>query len=168
MAALASAADLDLHLQRSIAPDVAALALAGASGAVRSYCGWGLLRETTTFTVDGTGSTVLDLPTLYLVSISDVLVDGLAINPDDVQPVVHPRGQLVWANIWPNLTKVEVEAVHGYDPVPDIAKLLTLTIAARIINNPDNLRSASVGTVTRSYDAKLTALDMRLLDQFRL
>lgn len=168
MAALASAADLDLHLQRSLAADVAALALAGASGAVRAYCGWGLLRESTTFTVDGNGSTVLDLPTLYLVSTSAVRVGGLAIDPAGPQPVVHPRGQLVWANVWPSLTKVEVEAVHGYLTTPDIVKLLTLTIAARIINNPDNLRSASVGTVSRSYDAKLTALDMRLLDQYRL
>ncbi len=168
-APLASAAELDLHMQRAVPPDVSALVLAGASGAVRSHCGWDLSRETRTFTVDGAGGVVLTLPTLHLVSVSAVRIDGLPLNlAVPPMPIVHPRGQLIWAGSWPANAVIEVDAVHGYDEIPDVIRLVTLTIAARIVNNPDSVRTASVGSVTRTYDPKMTALDVRLLDPYRL
>lgn len=168
-ALLASAADLNLHLQQTVAPDVAALALAGASGAVRSHCGWDLSRETRTFTVEGDGSVLLTLPTMHLVSVSAIRIGGLTVDPDSLpQPVIHPRGQLYWSLLWPAGSVVEVDAVHGYLPVPDVVRLVALTLATRIVNNPDNVKSASVGTVSRTYDPRMTALDIRLLDPYRL
>lgn len=168
MAALATPLELASHLQRDLDLATANLALAGASGAIRAHCGWGILRESTTFVVDGDGSTILTLPTLHLVSVDAIRIGGLAVDPAGVQPVAHPRGQLIWANTWPALAHIEVDAVHGYLDVPDVVKLVTLTMAARIYNNPDNVKSASVGTVSRTYDPKLTALDVRLLDPYRL
>jgi hypothetical protein len=167
-APLADAADLDLHLQRTIDPDVAALALAGASGLVRSYCGWGLSRETTTFTVTGDDTVILSLPTLYLRSVSAIRIGGLALDPGGPQPVPLQRGQVIWAATWPSTTQVEVDADHGYDDTPDLVRLVVLTLAARIIANPEDAKTASVGTVSRSFDTTLTALDTRLLDIYRI
>lgn len=169
MAALATPLELASHLQiERLDLATANLALAGASGAVRSYCGWTVLRATETLTVDGEGSRVLTLPTLHLASVDEVRIDGLALDPDGAQPTVHPRGQLIWANTWPALSKIEVDCEHGFEATPDVVRLVTLTLAARIFNNPDHVKTASVGTVTRTYDANLTALDMRLLDPYRL
>jgi hypothetical protein len=168
-ALLADAQELDTHLQLSVPGDVAALALAGASGAVRSYCGWGLLRENATFTVPGSGSVVLSLPTLHLRSVGAVRIDGLTVSPGDLAGIVaHPQGQLIWAASWPYNSVVEVDCDHGYDETPDVVRLVVLTLATRLINNPDNVKSASVGTVTRTYDAALTQMDIRLLDPYRL
>lgn len=168
-APLASAAELDLHLQQTVPPAASALALAGASGAVRSYCGWDLLRESRTFTVEGDGSVILSLPTLYLISVDEIRIGGLVVDPTSTpQPIVHQRGQLVWASFWPTGAVIEVDAVHGYVDAPDVVKLVTLTLAARIVTNPDDAKSASVGSVSRTYDTTMTALDMRLLDPYRL
>ena len=168
-APLASAVELKNHLQQTVPPDVSALALAGASGAVRSYCGWDLLRETRTFVVEGDGSVILTLPTLHLVTINAIRVGGLTVDPAGIpQPIPHERGQLVWATSWPVGSLVEIDAVHGYETAPDVVKLVTLTLAARIVTNPDDAKSASVGSVSRTYDTTMTALDMRLLDPYRL
>lgn len=167
-APLASAAELNTHLQMTVPDATAELALAGASGMVRSYCGWDLLREDRTFTVVGNGSTLLTLPTLELIAVAEVRIDGLAIDPAGPQPVRLLHGQVYWLNAWPAATPIEVDVTHGYDDIPDVVRLVTLTIAARIVNNPDNYKSANTGTVSRSYDPGLAALDQRLLAPYRL
>lgn len=165
-APFAAAEELNQHLRYELPPDVAALALTGASGAVRSYCGWNLSRESTTLIGEGNGGAILTLPTLHLVSIEEVRIDG-----DDVDlagVVVTRRGQLRRKLLWPLDSTVEVDCVHGYDETSDVVRLVTLTLAARIVNNPENAKTAAVGSVTRTYDASMSALDMRLLDPFRL
>lgn len=166
-ASLVEAADLDIHLQRTIEPDAAALALAGASGLVRAYCGWNLSRETTTFTTTGNDTVILSLPTLHLLSISEIRIGGLALAPG-AQPIPMIRGQIVWASTWPSGQQIEVDAEHGYDELPDVVRLVVLTIAARILSNPEDAKVATVGSVSRTYDTTLTSLDMRLLDAYRL
>lgn len=165
-APFAGADELNHHLQYTVDPDVAALALAGASGSVRAYCGWNLSRESTTLTGEGGGGSLLTLPTLYLVSVDAARVNGAVIDLADV--VVSRRGQLRRTSLWPMDSTVDVDCVHGYDETPDVVRLVTLTLAARIVNNPENAKAATVGTVTRTYDASMSALDMRLLDPFRL
>lgn len=169
MAALANAGDLSLYLGRFIDPDAAELVLAGASGVVRAYCGWNLSQETTTFIVEGNGSVILSLPTLNLGAVTAIRIGGLPVDLLTAPaPIVHPRGQLIWAASWPAGALIEVDATHGYVDTPDVIRLVVLTLAARLLNNPDDARTASVGSVTRTYDTTLTALDMRLLDPFRL
>lgn len=162
----ADAAELDVLLQYAAPPTASELALAGASGAVRSYCGWVLSRESAVLTAEGAGGVLLDLPTLHLVSVDSILVNGEAVDLDTV--IVTRRGQLVRPAYWPNDAKVEVDCVHGYDPIPDVVKLVTLTLAARILTNPEGAKSASVGSVSRSFDTRLSQLDMRLVDPYRL
>lgn len=162
----ADADELTAHLQHAVPPDVSASALAGASGVIRSYCKWGLSREDTTLLAEGAGGVLLDLPTLHLVTVTAIRINGIAADVDGV--IVTRRGQLVRATYWPVDAQVEVDCTHGYDPIPDVVKLLTLTLAARIISNPEGAKSASVGSVSRSFDASLSHLDMRLLDPYRL
>lgn len=166
MAALASAAELNTLLQTTVPDDQATLALATASGTVRGYCGWNLLRETATFTSEGDGTVLLSLPTLRLLSITNLLIDGTVTATSTM--LVLPRGQIVWADGWPAGARIDITIDHGYDEAPDVVKLVTLTVAARIVNNPEHLRGMQVGQVQRSYDPKLLNLDMRLLDPYRL
>lgn len=165
MSILATELELETHLQRAIPADLAALALAGASGIARGYCGWEISRETTTFIVDTDRPTYfLTLPTLHLVSVAEVRINGVI----DDRPLtqVTMRGQL--AGPWPAYAKVEVDATHGYTPTPDVVRLVVLTVAARIVNNPDDVKQASVSSVSRTYDTSLSALELRLLDPYRL
>jgi hypothetical protein len=169
MSILATEAELEIHLQRPIATDVAALALAGASAVVRGYCGWDLLREDVTFMLDGTGTLVLPLPTLLLIDVAEIRVDGVAIASTlAFQPKWTRRGQIFWAEGWEADCKVEVDCTHGYDDVPDLVRLVALTVAARIVDNPTDVKAASAGSVSRTYDSSLSALELRLLGPYRL
>jgi hypothetical protein len=166
-APLVSADELNDHMQTTVAPATAELAVAGASGAVRAYCMWNISREATTFHAVGDGSPLLTLPTLLLESVSQVRISGTAIAVTAPQPRVLRHGQLVY-DLWPSGELIEVDVVHGYDPAPDVVRLVALTVAARIVNNPDNFKTAASGSISRSYDPGLCALDERLLAPFRL
>ncbi len=169
---LATAGELENHLQRQLEQDVAEQALAVASGAVRAYCKWDLARETTTFEVEGDGSTVLTLPTMQLHAVDEVRVNGTELDLTDPTLLSWSRkGQLYRPAGWRAFDLIEVDCEHGYDPIPDLIKLVTLDIAARVINNPEALVSATVGPVTRTYTSggagtRLSALHERLLDRY--
>lgn len=178
MVPLATTGELATHLQRSIDPDDAELALMLASGAVRAYCGWDLARETTTLVAYGSGTPVLSLPTLSLLDLTAVRVDGadldLTLTGVDVGRVVWSRkGQLFRGIGWPRHVPIEADATHGYDPIPDVVKLVCLERAARVLANPEQLVSATVSSVTKTWATSntsfaLSSLDERLLDRFRL
>lgn len=178
MGTLASAGELNTHLQRDIDPDAAQLALELASGAVRAYCGWGLAQEQTTLIASGDGSPVLTLPTLFLLDVTEVRVDGeildLTLTGADVGRVVWTRkGQLYRGIGWAKFQEVEVDVTHGYAPIPDLVKLVVLERAAQQLSNPEQLVQATVSSVTkmwagRSGTATLSSLDERLLDTYRL
>ena len=92
-------------------------------------------------------------------------MDGAPLPAD--QYAWSATGQLVTHERWPRRPRcVEVDAVHGYDPVPDAVRAVTLTLAAREIANPERLRSASVGTVTRAYH--MDDIDMSRLAPYRI
>lgn len=171
MDALATAGELDIHLQREIDEDRAGLALQLASGAVRAYCGWDLSLQTTTLQVDGTGTILLTLPTLCLGAVTEIRVDTL---PLDLATVIPARkGQILRRSGWPRGALVEVDCDHGYDPIPDLIKLVVLEQAAKSLTNPEGLTSATTGRVTRTWagtgtQPRLSALDERLLDRYRI
>jgi hypothetical protein len=162
---LATEAELEAHLRRTLDPASAALALAGGSGAVRDYCRWGISRADETLVVDGTGGGYLLLPTLHLVSVAEVRVDGTVLTAGDY--TWSASGQLYRPAGWPRILRgVEVDCVHGYEPVPDTPRLVALEHAARIYDNPQRVASKSVGGVSESYD--LSELEMGQLDAYRL
>lgn len=170
---LATAGELDVHLQRTVDPDQAGQAVQLASGAVRAYCKWDLTRQTTTLQAAGTGTVVLTLPTLELIDVTAVRIGGVALDLDPALLSWTRRGQLLRPAGWPRLGNVEVDCTHGYDPVPDLIKLVVLELAAKGLNNPLGLVSATVGQVTRTYASSsntpaLSELDQRLLERYSI
>lgn len=163
---LITEAELHEYLQRPIDPAAAALAVAGATGAVRSYCGWTISREIdTTLSAAGTDTRVVGLPTMALTSVGEVRVDDVVLAEDKYRWSL--RGQLYCADGWPDWTRIDVDCDHGYLPVPSVVKIVGLGIAARYLTNPESLKIATVGSVARTY-ADMTALDAALLDRYRL
>lgn len=165
---LVSAGELDEYLQQSVPPDTAALAVAGASGVVRTYCRWAISRETdVTFTVDGSGTQILGLPSLYLTNVTSVTVDGVPVDLADVR--WSQRGQLYRSAVWPRWSRIEALVDSGYTETPDVIKIVCLSLAGRFVSNPQALKRAIVGAVQRVYaDTRATSLEIALLDAFRL
>jgi hypothetical protein len=179
MAAFATAAELQTHLQRLVDPAVADLAIANATSAAQAYCGWALAREEATFQLEGDGGSRLTLPTLYLHAVDEVRVGDLVMAGLDLSGVVaYKKGQLYRPEGWPLHSIVEVDCEHGYDPLPDVLKLVVLDVATRSVSNPEALSAATVGAVSRVWgsssrpgaadDSALSALHMRLLDAYSL
>lgn len=173
-APLATLADLEAHLGRPVDPAVGDAALTNASGLVRAWCGWVVSRElAVTFITQGTGSPLLSLPTLHLAAVASVTVEGVDLPPDPFDPEGYDwyrEGQLLRTTGWPTWPRsVKVVADHGWDPVPDAVRAVTVTVAGRQVDNPGNVRQEAVGTVIRQYhEVRITDLDLAVLAPFRL
>lgn len=166
---LITTAELNVYLQRTIDPEVAALAVASASGIIRDYCGWSISAETTTFVVDGSGTVLLNLPTLRLISVEEVRVNGAPVT----DYVWAARGQLWRAAGWPaEFRCAEADCTHGYEQTPDAVRAVGLSLAGAAALNPaGSLKSKTVGAVTHTYnDAHdvLTELQAFQLSGYRL
>jgi len=176
MAALATVGELETHLGRDLDAEQAELFLDLASGAVRAYCGWALAREDTVMQLDGDGSCVLSLPTLLLVELTALVVDGQDVDPAGADwPVWSAKGQLYRRGGWRRHAVIDAAVTHGYAPVPDLLKLVALDLAARQVHNPTGLASVTVGQVSRTWartgtgdPMALSGLHERLLDRYRL
>lgn len=179
MEPLAAAEDLACHLQRDLDRASADLALAGASGLVRRHAGWPISESTETLTRLGGGSVVLGLPTLMLTAVTEVRVGTEVIAAAELAAAGYmgaeeytwtPEGQLIRPAGWPRLAQVQADCTHGYDPVPDDVRLVTLTLAGRLLANPEALKSKTVGGISRTYggSSDLGALETALLDGYRL
>jgi hypothetical protein len=171
---LAEPGELNTHLQREIEPDRAEQAVQLASGAVRAYCGWNLSLTTETLQTAGNGTIVLTLPTLSLIDVIAVSVNGLQVPVGAPSMSWTRRGQLIRLAGWPSLSTVDVDCTHGYAEIPDVVKLVVLELAGRALNaSPEGLKRATVGAVTKEWATAaggggLTDLDQRLLDRYSI
>ncbi|ADG97634.1 conserved hypothetical protein [Segniliparus rotundus DSM 44985] len=105
--------------------------LRAATAAVRDHCRWHIapvVAQTENVACDG--GRVLALPTLRLVSVQSVTVDGEQITGYRADPA----GLLVRESGWPEGT-VTVEFTHGYDDAPAVAALICEQ-AARAVTSP--------------------------------
>ncbi|MDV6271100.1 hypothetical protein [Rhodococcus globerulus] len=137
-----------------------------ASGAIRSYCGWHVAPVLVdTITLDGDGGTILILPTLRLVSLDEVRVQGVVTA--DVQWSTHGviEGQ------WPRRRRsVVVDVRHGYDAPADVLGV-ALDAAARAVNSELGGHAETIGPFSFSASEGSTALfdhELRVLDRYRL
>lgn len=166
--------DFAAYLQRDLDRATAELALAGASGVVRAFCRWSISAEETTFTVDGTGSTILRLPTMKLNGVDAVAIDGTALDPGEYR--WSAGGLIERAAGWPRRFRVaDVTCSHGYalDDMPDAIRIVVLALAARYYGNPDGLRSKTVGDISRTFllesmRGDMTELETALIGGYRL
>lgn len=174
MAALATVGELETHLGRDVDDVQAQQMLDLSSAAVRAYCGWNVTREQTTFYFEGDGTGFVSLPTLELIDVTEIRAGGTIVDPLKLDIHWSRNGQ-GFSNCWARRTQFAVDVTHGYDPVPDLLKLVTLDLAARQIGNPLNLVAASVGQVSRTWATgssgdpqAMSAIHQRLLDRYTL
>lgn len=163
---LITVGELADYLQRPVDPARGPLVVAGASAAVRAHCRWDLSYDpAATFTVDGNETRVLNLPTLNLIAVDEVRVNGVALLDSEFRWA--RRGQLFRDAGWSRWQQIDVDCEHGYAPAPDVVRIVALGLAARYLSNPESLKIATVGSVQRTYN-DLTSLDLSLLDAYRL
>jgi hypothetical protein len=176
MARFAEAADLEDFLQNDVTTAPAELALDIASGIVRAYVGWSISQETVVLVTEGDGGNALWLPTKLLTAVTSVEVDGeLLTFGDHYRWTSSGRLRRIGAS-WPCLERsIEVTFTHGYNPVPDDIKGITLALAGRLYDNPEGLRSWSVDGLSEtianpSSDAglALTTVEKAALDSYLL
>jgi len=177
MASLATVGELETYLGRTLDDPLQAQALLDmASSAVRTYCGWDLSLQTETMYVEGAKSALITLPTLCLLDVTEVRADGIPIDLVEWPINVSRKGQ-VWG-CWVYTVQYEFDVEHGYDPVPDVIKLVTMDYTSRRLSNPEGLTSATVGQVTKTWgssrntgtasESAMPSLHAGLLDRYRV
>ncbi|WP_411094325.1 hypothetical protein [Streptomyces sp. 021-3] len=145
-------------------PESAALVLDVASAIVR--------REARQDFTRGTSSALLYprdgwavLPQRPVVSVEGVRAGGQTVHPDRWR-LVRDRLRLL------DDQAVTVTYTHGYATVPGDVLAVVLSAAARVLNNPSDLRQESAGSVSVTYSAEtigasLAPADRDLLGRYR-
>lgn len=134
-----------------------------AEAVVRAYCGWHIAPERTDTTVVpwGTTATRVTLPTLRLVSVDAVRVDGVALDPAMTFPVsgtpdgvltVHSSQMWAWSmdpldlhGLRTTWTTAEVDYTHGYAQPPAEVTAVVQAMASRAVVNPDSMTRVQKG-----------------------
>jgi hypothetical protein len=169
VAALATPSDLASWLQKDLDTATATLALAVASDRIRDHVGWSITQETgAVFTLDGTGTNSLWLPTQLLTAVTSVVENGITLTVV-TQFDWTTYGRLIrqyrcWTD---KMRSVVATITHGYAPGAaelDNAKGVCLSLAARVYDNPTALRSYTVGGVSETYAGSAEALSPGLSD----
>jgi hypothetical protein len=138
----------------SVPEETARLHIASASGAVRSFCQWGVSAGVT----EGlrlrsvTGARSLWLPTLHLRAVT-LLADAAGtplVYPQDYSWETHGRINIArWTRTFgPQAGVFVVSYADGYPddhPVIDHVRGIVLAAAARLLENPTALRSWTTG-----------------------
>lgn len=170
--AFATPAELNIFTGRSIDEDQATMMLAQASAAIRSHCGWHIApEEEAEWSLDGSGSVLLFLPSLYVVSVESVTDDDEELTEeDDYQWSGAGFMRRVGAYWTSALRGVVVELTHGYDTVPDEIKSVCLQAAARAVASPAGVKSEQTGglSVTYAIPGGLTNYEEAVLERHRV
>lgn len=140
--------------------------LSVANGAVRSYCGWHIapVAEETVI-LDGNGGTLLDLPTLRLVSLGEVRVQGEVVADVEWSKDGTLRGQ--WPDRW---RSIEVTMTHGFDAPADVLGVV-LDAAARAVSSELGGHAETIGPFSFTASEGSTVLfahELAVLDRYRL
>lgn len=168
MTPLVTVDELATYLQRDLDRSSADLAVQGASGIVRGYCGWNIARTVETLTVDANGGGSVNLPTLKLNDITEIRLDGAVLDVADYG--WGTNGVLVAHCRWPvGLRRIAADVDHGYDPVPDEIRIVCCAIAGRIYSNPENLLQRTAGQSSQMFrESGFSELEARLIARYRL
>lgn len=140
-----------------------------AEALVRSYCGWHIApSRVETFTLDGSGSPLMVLPTLRLTAVTSVTNDGVVVDPATLEWSEAGALRLPCWGYWTwKYRGVVVEATHGYDKAPfDLAGAVQ-AIASRASNNP-GLASQTRGPFSESYVQTFLEPERMVLDRYKL
>ena len=137
-----------------------------ASAAIRSYCGWHVTPVVTeTVLVDGDGGTILNLPTLHLVSLAEVRVQGESV--EDVEWSADGTLRGSWPDRW---RSIEVTMEHGYEQPVDLLGVM-VDAAARAVNSELGGGAETIGPFSFAASegsTRLYAHELQILDRYRL
>ena len=123
-------------------------ALVAAEAAVRSYCGWHVAPpKAETVTVWGDGADVALVPSLHVTEVSEVRVDGKAVDGYTWRAHGTFHGRRLCG-------RVEVDMTHGFaadSPAGEVLRSTILAVAARAKASPSGVVRAQVGQVSETY-----------------
>lgn len=139
------------------------------SAMIRAYCGWHIApNRVDTFTLDGSGASVQMLPTMHLTAVTSVTADGTLLAADEYQ---WSESGFLTGRTWPCKPRsVVVEAVHGYDVIPEELAQVTLQVVGRGGNTPLGPTQQAAGpfSVTWGPGGMFTDLERAVLDRYRI
>lgn len=125
--------------------------LAGASAAVRRYCGWHVtpvIEESVT--LDGDGSRLLTLPTLRLVDVVSITADGETLEVESFDWSTSGMVELRHGH-WPRrFRSIIVSMKHGFESAPDVAQVVQQVVANAISSSMGATREQA-GQVSISW-----------------
>ncbi|MGW6920845.1 hypothetical protein ACWGA9_06110 [Streptomyces sp. NPDC054950] len=163
--ALATVADLEgwMQVEPGTLPAAAADVLDRVSAIVRREAKNSFQRRTTTLTRKPRPGGII-LPLRPVVAVLNVTQDGAPVDFywDDEDERLSVSG----------CAPVSVTFTHGYAEVPGDVLAVALTAAARVLNNPRDLRQETVGSESFTYAAEtigasLSQADKDLLGDYR-
>lgn len=126
-------------------------------------------RRSEEFILDGTGTSLLVLPTLVLHSVSELEVDGEALDPSYWRVSRTGMVELVRGQ-WPRgFSRIRVQAEHGVDNPPDLADVIC-SLASRIGVSPYAQTSVRAGQIQETFGAAGGFLldELNILDRYKL
>lgn len=153
MAAFATPTELAGFLQQDLDTYSATQALDIASQAIRDHCGWAITQQAGAVeTLDGSGGRSVWLKTKLLTAVTSVTELGITLTVTSGFDWTD-TGQLIRVGrCWTCRPRsVVVTYTHGYATVPDSVKGVCLALAGRRYQNPETLKSYTVGGVSESY-----------------
>lgn len=122
--------------------------MVAAEAAVRRFCRWHVAPVVEqTFTVDGSGGSVLVLPTLRLVDVLAVSNDGTAVDVDSLEWSHDGYMRGLWSR---KLRGVQVTVRHGFAEAPDVVEIVC-DAARRAQVIPAGVVRTQAGMVGVSY-----------------
>ncbi|MSS84488.1 hypothetical protein FYJ24_06865 [Actinomycetaceae bacterium WB03_NA08] len=122
-----------------------------ASAAVRRYCRWHVapvIEET--ITVDGSGGSVLRLPSQHVVDVLEVKVSGVPVSADQFSWSVAGLLELHGKRFPKRYRSVEVTLRHGYDYVPDLSAIAS-QVARFALASPMGRTREQAGQISVSW-----------------
>lgn len=124
-----------------------------AEALVRGFCGWHVapLREDDVLTVDGTGSSILPLPSLKVVGISSIVEDGIAVDLSTVTWSASGWIKKRYGRWTCEPGGVVIILDHGHETVPAEVTAIVQAIAQRGIDNPGSLVRTQDGPFSETF-----------------
>lgn len=150
--AFATAAQMAERSQGAIPANTPFLegSLLAATSLIREYCGWRIADQASeVIWLDDLGGPILALPSLCVVSVDEIKLDGEVIDSATLRWL--PDGRLLEAYRVPVARALQVTMTHGFAAVPAGLVDLTLQMAARAIGSPLGIVREAAGGVSVTY-----------------
>lgn len=139
---------------------------AAACAVIRNHCGWHIAPSVTeTLTLDGTGGTILRLPSMHVTEVDTVTNDGA-----DVTTPSWSKNGVIEHYYWTSARRgVEVTLTHGYTSCPDevlaLAKAMAMTGAT---SRALGVKSQTAGPFSVEYEGTFADAVTSILAPYRV